>query len=79
MINPLSIISSLRSLSEEAKGLAGGLSPLDYDAALSFPYGAAVLDHTLWTASYGSGAGRQKSWVSIQDGAQWRSDVNVGL
>lgn len=31
---------------------------MDYDAALSFPYGMAVMDQTLWTASYGAGAER---------------------
>lgn len=33
-----------------------GLSPLDYDAALSLPYGAIVINNLLLTASYGTGS-----------------------
>jgi len=40
------------------EGLAG-LSPLDYDAALSLPYSAIVINNLLLTASYGTGQVRQ--------------------
>ncbi|CAK9084882.1 Uncharacterized protein SCF082_LOCUS40245 [Durusdinium trenchii] len=45
------------------EGLAGVI-PMDYDAALSLPYGVATMGNILLTASYGTGQVRQTNLTS---------------
>ena len=54
-----------------------GLSPLDYDAALSLPYSAIVINNLLLTASYGTGPQKLLGFTKLMaDGkfASKRSD-----